>query len=75
LLGQHEPAPLLAQGNLEAYLHLAGQGLMLESPSPIVEAPQPAPPPIIEVTRRPETGPRTVFDAMRYWLVQVLQTG
>ena len=75
LMGRHSPTPLVAEGNMETYLHLAGQGLMLESPSPMIEAPQPTPPPIIEVTRSAEPGPRTILDAMRYWLDQAFQTG
>jgi D-alanyl-D-alanine carboxypeptidase len=75
VMGKHTPAPLLAEGNMETYLHLAGQGLMLENPSPMTEAPQPTPPPIIEVTRSAEPGPRSILDALRYWLDQAFQTG
>jgi D-alanyl-D-alanine carboxypeptidase len=75
VMGRHTPSPLLAEENMETYLHLAGQGLMLENPSPMIEMPQPTPPPMIEVTRSAEPGPRTILDAMRYWLDQALQTG
>ncbi len=74
-MGRREPAPLLTLGNMETFVHLAGQGLMLESPTPLVEAPEPAPPPIIEVTRSAESGPSSVLDAMGYWLDQALSTG
>ncbi len=60
--------PMESLADMETYLHLAGQGLMLESPGPLREIPEPAPPPIVEVTRSPDPGPRTVGETMRFWL-------
>jgi D-alanyl-D-alanine carboxypeptidase len=60
--------PMASLADMETYLHLAGQGLMLESPGPLREIPEPAPPPIVEVTRSPDPGPRTVGETMRFWL-------
>jgi hypothetical protein len=66
---------LLALGNMQAYVHLAGQGLMLESPNPLSDVPEPAPPPIVEVTRSAEPGPRTIIESMRFWLDSALGAG
>ena len=62
------PTRLISLENMETYLHLAGQGLMLDSPSPLRALPEPAPPPIVEVTRNPDPAPRTVMETMRFWL-------
>jgi D-alanyl-D-alanine carboxypeptidase len=69
------PDPLLALGNMQAYVHLAGQGLMLDSPNPLGDVPEPAPPPIVEVTRSAEPGPRTLIESMRFWLDSALGAG
>jgi len=69
------PDPLLALGGMEAYVHLAGHGLMLESPTPLRDVPEPAPPPVVEVTRSADPGPRTVLESMRFWLDRALEAG
>jgi hypothetical protein len=74
LMGRRSPSPLIVQGNMETYMHLAGQGLMLERPAPMFEAPEPEPPPIVEVMRTAESGPRSILDTMRFWLDQALIT-
>ncbi|HEU4915720.1 MAG TPA: D-alanyl-D-alanine carboxypeptidase family protein [Acidimicrobiia bacterium] len=66
--GRRATDPLASLASMETYLHLASQGLMLESPGPLREMPEPAPPPIVEVTRSPHPGPRTVTETMRFWL-------
>jgi hypothetical protein len=38
------------------------------------EAPEPEPPPIVEVMRTAESGPRSILDTMRFWLDQALIT-
>lgn len=68
ILDSRQPDPIVALANIETYLHLAGQGLMLESPAPIRGLPEPEPPPIVEVTRNPDPGPRTMMETMRFWL-------
>ncbi len=70
--GRQTPSPLLAQGNLEVYMHLAGQGLMLDAPAPLTETPEPSPPPIIEVTRSAEPAPGSILEAMGFWIGQAL---
>ncbi|MGH8913385.1 MAG: D-alanyl-D-alanine carboxypeptidase family protein [Acidimicrobiia bacterium] len=75
LTGRKSPGPLVAMGNLETYVHLASQGLMMDVPAPLVETPEPAPPPIVEVTRHAEAGPQTVQEAMMYWLDHAFGAG
>jgi D-alanyl-D-alanine carboxypeptidase (penicillin-binding protein 5/6) len=70
--GRRESEPLVVQGNMEVYMHLAGQGLMLASPAPLTQAAQPAPPPIIEVTRTAGPAPVSVLDAMGFWIDRAL---
>jgi hypothetical protein len=48
---------------------------MLETPTPLVDTPEPTPPPIIEVTRNADPGPQTVLEAMMYWLDRAFETG
>jgi D-alanyl-D-alanine carboxypeptidase len=67
--------PLVSLGNMETFVHLASQGLMLESPGPLRALPEPAPPPIVEVTRNPDPGPRTMLETMGFWLDLALGSG
>ena len=67
-MGRRSPDPIVSLQNMETFVHLAGQGLMLESPSPLRALPEPAAPPIVEVTRNPDPAPRTVLESMRFWL-------
>ncbi len=67
-MGRRSPDPIVSLQNMETFVHLAGQGLMLESPSPLRALPEPAPLPIVEVTRNPDPAPRTVLESMRFWL-------
>jgi D-alanyl-D-alanine carboxypeptidase len=73
--GRRTPEPMVAMGNMETYVHLASQGLMSETPSPLVDTPEPTPPPIIEVKRSAEPAPMTVVEAMRFWLDRAFDTG
>lgn len=75
LKARRSPQPLVALGNMEAYLHLAGQGLMLETPTPLVDTPDPTPPPIVEVKRNAEPGPSNVIDALGFWLNRAFDAG
>ena len=63
-----EPDHMVTAGQVETYLHLAGQGLMLEHPAPLVELPQPDPPPIIEVSRGPQGAGTSIGDALLFWV-------
>ena len=63
-----DPDHLVTMSQVETYLHLAGQGLMLEHPAPLVELPQPEPPPIVEVSREPQGTATSVGDAFMFWL-------
>jgi D-alanyl-D-alanine carboxypeptidase len=72
--GRRSPDPMVSLAGMETYLHLASQGLMLESPGPLRALPEPAPPPIVEVTRNPDPAPRTVMETVRFWLDLALGT-
>ncbi|MFZ0626252.1 MAG: D-alanyl-D-alanine carboxypeptidase family protein [Acidimicrobiia bacterium] len=70
-----DPGPLVAMSNLETYLHLAGQGLMLDRPTPLVESDQPSLPAITEVERDADSAPQSVFEAMGFWMTHMFGTG
>ena len=61
-----EPTPLVASSQTETFMHLASQGLMTDPPASLVNAPEPAPPPVVTVQRRPEPGV-SQGDALGYW--------
>jgi hypothetical protein len=67
-----EPDHLVTAGQIETYLHLAGQGLMLEHPAPMVELPQPEPVPIVEVSREPQGATTSIGDALLYWVQRAI---
>lgn len=67
-----EPGPLLASGSMEAYVHLAAQGLMLPEPAPLVSLPEPEHPPVIETKRAPQTRPVSGWEALGYWFTEFL---
>jgi serine-type D-Ala-D-Ala carboxypeptidase (penicillin-binding protein 5/6) len=63
-----DPDHLVTMSQVETYLHLAGQGLMLEHPTPLVELPQPEPSPIVEVSREPQGTGMSVGEALMFWI-------
>jgi D-alanyl-D-alanine carboxypeptidase (penicillin-binding protein 5/6) len=67
-----EPDHLVTAGQIETYLHLAGQGLMLEQPAPMVELPQPEPAPIVEVSREPQGAATSIGDALLFWVQRAI---
>ena len=62
---------VLVSRDVETYLHLAGQGLALETPSPLVSAPESTPPIIVELARHPETPPRSLIEIVSYWFTGI----
>ena len=72
-----EPEPLFVQRDVEAYIHLAGQGLLLAEPAPLldVEDVEPPPIPVVEVSRSAETGPKNVWDTIVFWFDRLLSSG
>lgn len=72
--GRRDGDPVISLASTETYLHLASQGLMLENPAPLRAIPEPEPPPIVEVTRNPDPGPRNLIETMRFWLDLALGT-
>ena len=67
LIVQTEPAPLLAIANLEAYLHLAGQGLALSPPSALEAIPEVVAPSASVVIRETERGANPIQTALNHW--------
>lgn len=67
-----EPGPLVATSNIEALVHLAGQGLMTDPPAPTAVVPEPAPPAVVVVSRHsvPPTGP--LWAAFTFWWDQTV---
>lgn len=62
-----QPSPLVAATNLETFVHLAGQGLMTDPPTPLVTDPGPTPTPITVVRRQADSGPRDLLEALGFW--------
>ena len=62
-----EPTPLVATSNLEAFMHLAGQGLMATPLAPIGPVPEVKPPPVTETKRVPESAPDSIVAALTFW--------
>lgn len=65
-LVRSDPRPLTVERDIEAYLHLAAQGLMVTPPTPIGgEIAEPIP--VVETVREPETGPDTFWESLMFW--------
>ncbi|MEE9176863.1 MAG: hypothetical protein V3U46_00370, partial [Acidimicrobiia bacterium] len=67
-----EPGPLVATSNIEAFLHLAGQGLMTDPPSPTAIVPEPVPLPVEVVNRQPVSPPDSLWAAFNFWWDQTV---
>jgi D-alanyl-D-alanine carboxypeptidase len=61
------PGPIQAETNLETFVHLSGQGLMTNPPTPTLPLPDVEPLPITVVERHPEDAPEEVVTALTYW--------
>ncbi len=68
------PDPILVSRDIETYLHLAGQGLTLAPPSPVVPLPQPIPPMAVEIARHPEQGPHSLAEIVSYWFNMIFRS-
>ncbi|REK34873.1 MAG: D-alanyl-D-alanine carboxypeptidase [Actinobacteria bacterium] len=63
-----DPTPLVVARDAEAFVHLAGQGLMLDRPSPIGGGEEtPDPPPVVETVIQPSSGPESIWESLLYW--------
>jgi serine-type D-Ala-D-Ala carboxypeptidase (penicillin-binding protein 5/6) len=62
-----DPGPLTVAQDTEAFVHLAGEGLFNDPPGPVGDDPEPAPSPVVEVVRSPETGPDTFWATVTFW--------
>lgn len=61
-------SPLEVEAQIESYLHVASQGIASDTPAPPGGEPIPEPPPVIDITRRPEPAPGSVITTLTYWL-------
>lgn len=69
-LSTHErpdPGPLEVERDVEAFVHLAGQGIFSTPPSPVNGEPIPEPEPIVETVVEPARGPGSFWDSMAFW--------
>lgn len=62
------PSPLVAEANVEAYLHTASLGVVGDPPAPPGGEPIPEPPPVTDITRHPDPAPRSFLSTLTYWL-------
>lgn len=61
-----EPGPLTAERDIEAFLHLAAQGLMVDPPTPLGgEIPESIP--VVDTVVEPERGPETFWESLMFW--------
>jgi D-alanyl-D-alanine carboxypeptidase len=63
-----EPEPLTLSSELEAGVHVAGEGLLTEVPAPPVDIPDLPPPPVVSVRRHAGDSVDDVWGAMVFWL-------
>jgi D-alanyl-D-alanine carboxypeptidase (penicillin-binding protein 5/6) len=69
------PSPLVAEANVEAYLHTASLGVVGDPPAPPGGEPIPEPPQVTDVTRHPYPAPRSFLSTLTYWFGLVTGTG
>lgn len=72
MMARRTPDPVILGGTVEAFVHLAAQGLLLGRPESEAVEEEPEPGPVTEVTRAPDPAPATVVDAMRFLLDRAL---
>lgn len=63
-----DPDPILAQGQVETFVHLSNLGLTKNVPRPPATAPEEEPAPIVETVRRPDPPPDSIGESLFYWL-------
>ena len=67
-----EPGWLMAASSVELLVHLAGQGLVSDPPSPLTVVPEPVPPPVEVVSRHPLPSPDSLWTAFTFWWDQTV---
>ena len=60
-------SPLTMEAGVESFLHATAQGVTGDPPSPPGDEEVPQPPPVIDITRRPDPAPASVLGALSYW--------
>ena len=69
------PSPLVAEANVEAYLHTASLGVVGDPPAPPGGEPIPEPPQVTDVTRHPDPAPKSFLSTLTYWFGLVTGAG
>ncbi len=63
-----QPDPIMAQGQVETFVHLSNVGMTFNEPRPPEESDQPPdPPPVVETVRSSEP-PMTAVDSLMFWI-------
>jgi D-alanyl-D-alanine carboxypeptidase (penicillin-binding protein 5/6) len=62
-----DPSPMTVSRDVEAYVHLAAQGVFLDPPAHMGGSETPEPAPIVETVVRPSTSPQTLWESITYW--------
>ncbi len=62
-----EPGPLTVERDIEAFLHLAGQGIFSTPPAPANGEPIPEPSPVVETVVEPKLGPGSFWESITFW--------
>lgn len=63
-----EQSPLVADADVEVYLHTASLGVLGDPPAPSGGEPIPDPPPVVDITRHPDPAPRSILSTLTYWM-------
>lgn len=69
-----EQSPLVAEADVEVYLHTASLGVLGDPPAPPGET-LPEPPAVIDITRHPDPAPRSLLSTLTYWMGLVTGAG
>jgi hypothetical protein len=66
------PGPLTLSSGLEATVHVAGEGLLVETPEPPIDIPDLPPPPVVSVRRHPGDAVEDLWGALSFWIKSLL---
>ncbi len=63
-----DQSPLVADADVEVYLHTASLGVLGDPPAPPGGQPIPEPPSVVDITRHPDPAPRSILSTLTYWM-------
>lgn len=70
-----DQSPLVAEADVEVYLHTASQGVLGDPPAPPGGESIPEPAPVVDITRHPDPAPRSLLSTLTYWMGLVTGAG